>query len=46
MDLDTLHGYTARNFPNMFWPGPGQGINTANQTWVLETMIGHIVQAI
>ncbi|KAI7131812.1 hypothetical protein KC352_g31130, partial [Hortaea werneckii] len=41
-DLTTLHGVASRGFPNLFWPGPLQGGATANQSFVLERLSGHV----
>lgn len=45
-ELSTLHGIIARDFPNMFWPGPLQGATTANQTFVLDMMTEHIAYVV
>lgn len=39
---DSLHGVTTRDFPNLFWSGPGQAGATANNVVVLDTLAGHV----
>lgn len=43
---DTLHGVTTRDFPNLFWSGPGQAGATANNVFLLDTLSQHVAYII
>ncbi|KAK3645413.1 hypothetical protein LTR56_009140 [Elasticomyces elasticus] len=45
-ELATLHGVLSQDFPNMFWPGPGQAGISPNQGFTLDTMTTHIAHII